>query len=957
MKKSFIYLIAIPLCCAGIFICHSYLMAGTSGKIAGYVTDANTGLPLSGANVLIEGSSLGAATDREGYYMILNVYPGFYTLRVTMMGYKELHIKDVRISIDLTTVVDAVLEPTVLEISDVVTVIAQRSFVQKDMTSSLSTVKSDEIEYLPVQNISDVLELQAGMIRDGNQFHIRGGRTGEVAYWIDGIPVTDVYDGAMGVMVENSAIEELQIISGTFNAEYGQAMSGIVNTITKEGGHEYKGKIKTYLGDYLSNADVYKVLKRTRTIMDTVKGKKDIIGEEENSLKKFNPIYNIEGSLSGPVPLLGNKLTFFANGRYISEEGYLYGRRWFTPQGTTGDSALVPLNQYQTISAQGKLAYQIKPDMKWTYNLLMNLTDRDHTYLYDRDYDPELFKYNPDGLPQQHSYTTTHILSWNHVLSAHTFYELKFTRFEREHKEYVYKHVNKGTDGYIHPDSLKVPTGYSYYRVGMDMNQMRRTTSYWITKLDLTSQISKVHQLKSGMELRVYELTLDRFAIKPKVNREGSEITPFEPSIPPVSDPYRDKYNRKPREFSAYLQDKMEYDDLIINAGLRFDYFDVNSVVPRDPGDPDIYNPILVKNKFKDAPDSLGNSIAVEEYNNMYTQYTIKERRSFMQRNVEAKMQLSPRLGIAYPISAEGVIHFSYGHFLQIPEFQYLYESGDFKLISGGLETTIGNADLKPQRTIMYEVGLQHRLSDNIGGDISLFYRDIRDWVGTSPVIQTEKSTTSYVKFENKDYSNVRGFTVKFEKRPSNHYAARLDYTYQVAEGSYSNPRDAFYAYQDQMEPRLALIPLGWDQRHTFNGILNVNINNWIITFKSIYRTGRPYTPSISKAAFVGISAMKDLPDNSERLPAIITLDLYLNKRFIMGSLEAEIFIYVYNVFDNRGEIRVFSDTGTAGYSTEIDPKDISYDLNRVGTLTDYLRHPSWYVAPRQIQVGMSVGF
>lgn len=212
-------------------------VAGTTGKLNGVVVDKATQEPLPGVNVVLMDTQLGAATDLNGEYSILNIPPGVYTLSVSMMGYKETRIENIRVSIDLTTKQNVALEETVLDVGETVTVVAERPLVQRDMTSSLSSVSSREIEAMPVTSIGDVLQLQAGVIRDGGNFHIRGGRANEVTFWVDGVEVTDVCSGqSMGARIENNAVQELQVVSGTFNAEYGKAMAGIINVITKEGG-------------------------------------------------------------------------------------------------------------------------------------------------------------------------------------------------------------------------------------------------------------------------------------------------------------------------------------------------------------------------------------------------------------------------------------------------------------------------------------------------------------------------------------------------------------------------------------------------------------------------------------------------------------------------------------------------------------------------------------------------
>ena len=266
------------------------LWAGITGKISGRVTDSETGEPLPGVNMIVEGTTLGAATDLKGYFVILNVPPGVYTLKASMIGYKPTEVKNVRVSIDLTTEVDFKLESTVLEMGKVITVVAERRIIRPDLTSSTAIVNSEQISNIPAEEFRDVLQLQAGITVGGfGETHIRGGRASEVAYWIDGVSVTDVYDCGLAVEVENAAIQELQVVSGTFNAEYGQAMSGIVNIVTKEGGGKYSGKLSAYSGDYLSDH------KGTFLNIDKV---------DPFAMK------NLQGSLSGPLPFFRNKLAF-----------------------------------------------------------------------------------------------------------------------------------------------------------------------------------------------------------------------------------------------------------------------------------------------------------------------------------------------------------------------------------------------------------------------------------------------------------------------------------------------------------------------------------------------------------------------------------------------------------------------------------------------------------------------
>lgn len=964
----------------------SGLFAGTTGKIAGKVLDSETNEPLPGVNITVDGTNMGASTDLAGNFQVINLAPGQYTLVASMMGYSTQRVEQLRVNIDLTTTHNIKMTPTVLEGGEEVTVVAERPVVQMDMTGSLSTVSSKEIALLPAQSTDYLVGLTAGVV-DAGGIHIRGGRSSEVAYWVDGVATTDAFTNNSTAAVENSAVEELQVISGTFNAEYGQAMSGIINIITKDGGSRFNGEIKGYVGDYVSADPQYGVLEYVHAVTDPLTNSTTVDAPSEDPLKKFNPTYNLEGSLSGPVPGLSDKLSFFLNGRYYQQDGYLYGREWFLPSGLPGDSSLVPMQASDRWTGLGKLTWSITPSIKLRYSL--NGTESHNDRYWDRN-----SKYVPGGLSPSNGKTLTHLLALNHVLSNKTFYEVKVNRMFTDGQSRLYDDPTatpnwlvflpadslnaartfdpaeypalfdsmkqfgvqfrwvadpNQPEGYVSGDSTKSPIAYSYYRSGNNLGQYYRSSAYWIGKFDLTSQLNSSHQLKAGAELRLHELTLDSYSLRAAVDSNGTTIVPFQPIVPTKENLYRSVYTepRKPTEFSLYAQDKIELRDLIMNIGLRFDYFNSNYFVPVDPADPSIYTPMKPENKYVDP------NAPVEEL----VELTPEQRQGKMWKKADAKMQISPRVGIAYPITDKGVIHFSYGHFFQIPDFQYLYAAPGFKLNTGGGSTIFGNSNLNPQRTTQYEIGLQQELAVGLGIDVTLFYRDIRDWVGTSPLVRTVRDVVAYSTYENKDYANVRGVTFRGEQRFTNLFSAKVDYTFQIAEGTYSNPNDAYNAITAQNEPRRNLIPLNWDQNHTFNFQLMFRPESWTLSLVGKFNTGLPYTPSFAKGEFVGGVGVASLPENSARRPDIYSADLYVTKRFPLGKANIMLFAYVYNLFDNRMATAVFSDTGSPDYTTDPRPENVLYNSARVGTVEDYYNRPEWFIAPRQIQLGMSLGF
>ena len=993
----------------------STVFAGTTGKISGTITDASTKEPLISANVVIKGTSLGGTSDIDGSFTIMNIPPGVYSVTVSMVGYRKLQFNDVKVNVDLTTSLDVSLEQESVELETMV-ITAARPLVVKDNTASISSVSADQIKNMPVRNVAEILQLEAGIVESAGKLHFRGGRAGEVSYWVDGISTTDVYDGSNGVRVENAAIQEIQVISGTFNAEYGQAMSGIVNTVTKEGEDKYAGQIKVYGGDYISSDSRYDMYKSVTVARNPITDGENIVrSERAYPLKDFNPIYDAEFNLSGPIPLLSS-IKFFVMGRYYYDEGYYYGVNWFKPNGAPGDSSIVPMNPNKTFSVQGKITYRLSSAIKLGYDVFWNQSQQDRTYFGATipggvGYNTHDYKYNPYGLPETHSQGLTQTFILNHVLSSSTFYELRATRYFSKTEQYKYKDptrkvdylvkredgttfnpntypdslnlliaLNKpytyvsdpnGPEGYTDPSELGAPTTYSFVNHGMDPNHFNRSTTYWAGKFDLTSQVNKIQEWKIGAEVRLYELELHSYQIVGKKDAIGNTIDPFEPAVPDVDDINRFDYLRKPKEISAYIQDKLEFKNIILNVGLRFDYFDANSVVPTDLNDPSIHFPFKNEHKYANwVPMPSGYLGTEDQYiasllaNNTIREYSLEERRAIMQKKVDPKMSLSPRLGFSFPITDRGIMHFSYGHFYQIPQFQFLYTDPDFKINSGSTISNLimGNPDLDPQKTVMYEIGLQQQFTDAISLDVTLFYRDVRGWVGTSPLIDLMRSENretgaGYSRYVNRDYENVRGITFKLEKRFSDNYSFRADYTYQSAEGTYTNPNDEYNDIQNNRAPVLALLPLGFDRTHTANVQVIYSISDWVFSLIGRYWTGLPYTPTPPQGADpVGMSRVSGILTNSQRLPSQKNIDLTISKSLqLFSKVNLEIFFNIYNLLDQRDATGVYTDTGSPDYTTQ----DIGqrYNPSRVGTIEDFINQPSWYTSPRQIQFGLALGF
>lgn len=960
------------------------LFAGTTGKIVGTVTDSKTNEPLPGVNIVLVGTTFGAVSDFEGNYLILNLPPGTYSLRASSIGYSPVNYSNIRVSSDLTTRQDFVMsEETV--IGDEVVITAERPLVQKDLTSTTAVVSGDDIKQLPITEISQVIGLQAGNVAGS----IRGGRKGETAYWIDGVPVTDVFNGSAVVDVNPSMVQELQVLSGAFNAEYGQAMSGIVNIVTREGADKYSGSVTAYAGDFLSDhSDIFK------------------------GIQKFEPfnIRNIEASLSGP--LAGKDVSLFLNGRSIYFGGYLNGIRRYTPSSAValrfdkdaayilgsdtlndaiyvasnltfiapggsvtppqadsinkhrfdsaytifkknyvngvGDGKTVPMEWNQKIYLQAKLGLRILPELKLS---ITGIYDKVEAQKYNRDY-----QYNPDGQGKEYTNSYTGIFQLTHTLSATTFYTLGGSYFEKTFKQYLYE--NPHDSRYTHPDLASLGralSAFSYSTGGSDMNRYQRATTTGLVKLDLSSQMTNEHFVKFGAETRQHKVFMDDLTLRPISSQNSFKNTLSSPFIQTViendSSTYHDNYNHKPTELSAYLQDKMEFKELIVNVGVRVDYFDPDANVLADDEDPNIFSPAKLSNTFFDT-----NGNGIQDANERGK--TVADRKKYWYKKASAKMKISPRFGASFPITDRGVIHFSYGHFFQTPNFERLYANPGFKVGEGtgnvdhkGAPT--GNADLNPEQTINGEIGLQQQLSDDISIDVTAYLRDIRNLTGSRAdqiPIGGGFASRTYTKYVNSDFGFVRGFIVSLDKRFGQGMSLSLDYTFQIARGSASDPNTARNQVAGGQLPEVQLTPLGWDQRHTINAIFSYSEETWGGSFISQFGSGTPYTPDVTSDVTVFLT-------NSEIKPSYFNTDVRLYKNVVLDALRITLFLRVNNIFDIKNETGVYGDTGRAGETKFEKDALLSGQKPYINTIHDYYTNAQNYSEPRRIEFGTTIEF
>ncbi len=963
-------LVFVALCC---------MLAGQSfgavvGKISGVITDAQTKEPLVGVSVTIVGTTMGAMTDANGVYNIINVPVGAYTLKVSSVGFAALEVTDVEVSADLTTYQNQTLTSQATEIGKTQTVKAERPLILKDKTSNISIVKRDEIQALPTRGFEQVVGIQNGVVKinsnpvvrvrggreslNSSELNIRGGRPSEVAYYVDGFSTQDPLSGNSTANISNNAIQEVTVLSGGFPAEYGNVASGIVNTITNSGSQAYHGNfelVSDNVGSWLG----------------------DNIGYQSYD----NNFY--AGDIGGPIPGT-DKATFFFSGE----------RRWLgdrAPSSITEQSlanrSTLPGNWRKGWSYQGKVKVDFTPTFKLELSGAGSTDDWSeyrHDYLFDIEHTPF---YNDKNLGLNAKVT--------HTLNAKTFYNLSmsYNMTYRFRGDGVYRddlwsygrpNGNPRLDNtnlfWSFDDPTTTPTIDTQTVDGtvrsfvMDGDEgslwddfYKRKSSYIGFKGDINTELDEYNTLKAGFELQRHTLRYYRHLFPARVadgltsggfddiDRYGYDA--FGEEADPSGD---DNATKHPINAAFYLQDRIEWRGMIVNAGLRFDYFDYKAkrlkslTDPFDPSGAGVTDP---NSTILDAGD-------------------LEPSKKFT--------RLSPRLGLAFPISDQSQMFVNFGKFFQRPDLIRLYVGYDFyefKVNTGGYFYAIGNPNLEPEKTTQYEIGVSHQLGENTSLEISTFYKDI---VGLVQVRNTPASPRAYSLYVNSDYGNVRGVETHLHMRRTRNIEADFKYTFSYATGtgSYSTTQQNI-AWTASYVPKQTA-PLDYDQRHNLVANLDYRtgkgegprvgdafpFENFGLNVLAQLSSGTPYSPSkvYNEVTLAAVTPEPSAQRNSSYGPFSLFIDLKAERSFKVGAYKISPYVMVKNLLNRDNASTVYESTGranTTGWLNTSEGQDFVANTSTPdGTgLTGEEKYnikennPQNYANPRMILFGIRMAF
>lgn len=910
---SWLSIVAIVL-----FVGTTTLQAGTKGKISGTVID-EFGETLVGVQVFVDGTTKGTVTDENGKYSIINLDPGTYTVVFRYIGFATVKVEKVQVIVDKTTTVDATLVEEAIEGQEII-VTAQRPIVEKDRTTTTSYVTAEQLENLPLVSLSEAINQQAGIV-DG---HFRGGRQGEVSYLVNGVPINNAFNNSASFDVEQNMVSSLEVISGVFNAEYGQALSGVVNIVTKGVSPSWSGSFLGYAGRIASNRQIEFV---TRNTDQTFFLSANDFSNEKFTYSEAAPTIgdqDYQVSIGGPI--IKDKLSIQSTLRFVKYDGHLIGRDLFRPSDVqspnirsganpnawliqaSGDGEFESLNRQERLSLNSSFVYEINSRLKLDYNLFYQFGDGKS---YNHGY-----KYNPAGINPYYFSNQTHIVGLRYTMGDNAFANLSYSYLDDQSESYLYDDVSAQGDldeRYVQPSQGSQQGAYAFAMGGNDLYSSQEITKSQTIVADYTNQLNNIVLWKSGVSARFHSLDNESFGIS--VNQATQRA--FRSTDPSANN----SLEVNPWEVAGYSQVKLEFDNLIVNAGLRFDYFEPDFVVPVD------------LSQFNET------EILDQETGQMVSN----------RKQADPTYQISPRLGVAFPISETGVMRFSAGLFFQTPQLNLLYTNNEFDRPQSASSYTLGNANLEPERTLQFEVGLQQGLSESMGIDLTVFSKDIRELSGQTAVRGSIGVPVG--RLENIDYGTVKGFTLSLFERGKGQLSWTIDYTLQFASGSASNPAERFNRFVTNSEDIVSINRLNWDRRNVLNNSFTWN-SDFGLTLSAInsLQSGNPYTSERNN--------ITSLTPNNEDTPTWFNSDLraYYKPPQLVHNIE--FFVQVDNVFDSAPHYGIYVDTGLANESTELQRLlNAGTRPGGLNTLNEYYIDQSRRGAPRSVKIGLSYKF
>ncbi|HEY3250363.1 MAG TPA: TonB-dependent receptor [Ignavibacteria bacterium] len=928
----------------------SLLLYAQNGSISGIVLDSANS-PVPDANVKIKGSYIGTASDIDGKYTLNNVPQDEYTIQVSSIGFKTVEYTGIKVKKGEDTKLDIKLNTTSYTVGEEILVVGERPLLDIEQTESKHVMTSKDIEGKIVENVIDVVTLQPGVIKQDESLFIRGGRSDDNSYLLDGVSVQDPLAGTgFGLQISAQALEEVEVITGGYNAEYGQATSGVVNVKTKDGNYQKYSVNLSYKRDNFGFNKDWKTTFNTDIFEANVSGPEPLTKYLVKSLLGIN--------LPGEITLYGNFFMNISDGFTSVSNLYSDNTSGFKAKqlysSIFGGTKWAP-RQNNNWYWLGKVTWKLKDNMKitYSYNESIAINQNSQSLQTNLEYvepDPG-YQYNfEEILDNANTYTHLNIfhnIGWEHAIGSKTFYEIKLTNY--------YTQLRADANGLnwdqyqepldiVKPPFVYYPTGDTnnpwgiipgdgFFDIGNSYTWHDHFVNEYRFKGDLSHTFNPKNKFKAGVEVAYQDMQLVDI-YKPWIGTFGLN---------------NDAYRVFPMFGALYAQDKITFKGMILNFGLRFDFWFPGKLVDDAINNPDA---ITIPEQIK------------KDY--MNDTYSLFGRRW--------KGRLSPRIGISHPITNNQTLFFSYGHFSKRPKPQFVYAK-IANVSSKSSFQKFGNPNLNPETTVSYELGLRNQFTNDDVFTLTAYYKDIYDYVATvsAKISDPRFAGQSFITYVNQDYTKSRGIELDYKKRIGKWFNGNINFTYSIATGKSSSPDQGYLVATGGAFETIGENYLSWDRPIQVSANASFFFENGTgifgfgkkiiddISFKTrlFYQTGKRYTPQILVGTLSnGRPEYEPDIDNplSKTASDWFWVDLGIDKYFRLSNLKLTLTLEVSNLFDVKNAAIINPITGKAyeyGDPTPNGWNDPLYpDLQ--APLSPYPFNPARYLTPRQIRLGLS---
>ncbi len=995
----------------------AFLYAG-NGKISGTVKDATTKEAVVGANVVIVGTTMGAATDAEGRYYILNVPPGTYAVQASVVGYARMEIGGVQVRADQTSDLNFDLRQESIELKEVV-VQAQMRVVDKSQTSSKSMVTKDELaNKLPITSVIEVLNTTPGAYKG----FIRGGKITETKTIVDGVDVSDQYyaigsDQSNGNILSTSgglvryrqyqlssnasvnfnSIEQLSVNTGAVGADNVSSSAGLINYSLREGRGKMTGSFSAktsqmnglkYVGpDLYWNDAVYfaeKTVTQTRLASNQALQATSPTAARQllitpDSIKSLKYTYSTGKYLTQDKPQID--VDGMLSGSITDKWGYLVSARYFDSH------ERLPNEHEREADLTIKSTYNLGSQFK--INAFGILNDRGRLFGWKNTYYNDQWRYFLEGVPKNDGVTATGSVKATHVLSQSSFYEVQVSstyRNERygysddnhdgfaalnENGDFLTLEKTADVDKYISRSGIDL---YKFFRIGDEAGPsfITQPMTQGNTQVGITRPQFVYENTRNLTTTAKFDITSQvdyNNQLKAGVSFQFNDISKIERNSGLGSDATDvrrrllvEDWDFHPTMFGGYLQDRMEYAGLVINLGARIERWD-----PKAADWASYYN--LFINQPAMVDDSLRQDLIPLRSKD----------------NVKPYWFFSPRIGVSHPISDEAAMYFSYSRSYTPPPYSRLYQSYAEVLGAAGGLPQFASVNQKPTISSNYEIGAQWEfVPKKFGLTFSAYLRDIQNYTNQGVTLNLANGSNSM--WISSQYADARGVEFGIQALRQTYFDfltvyGRVNYSYSYIKATgwtgndplqqttfsrpdtlkYGNslPFDDFWAY-NKVENNITggnnLLVGGYDRAHRISYVLFLEFPYQImISSIGTFQSGFYYPLSLTADPRVAGRAFGQAPWNKQ-------VDIRIEKGFTLENIRFAVYFDMKNLFnavnilgyDNTASGAALWEYSNAGMTTL---NDGTIDPTGTYKRAVSLTGSPFYDIPREYYFGVRIDF